>query len=184
MKHTKEQIISMALQLFIEKSYKSLSTNQVLKELGLTKGGFYHHFDSKEQLAVSVAESLFIDGFTNIINIAKSDLETRQKIDEIASITKTYLSSYTDSQLTNYYIFMLEIRNDIPSIKELIHNNYEEVMNALDGMFEPNNNPALGMMLMIMIEGILYSSNIMKHCIEEHIDGIFDNFKKCLEVSK
>ena len=47
---TRQNIIEKALRLFCVKGYYNTSINDILAATGLTKGGFYGHFASKEAL--------------------------------------------------------------------------------------------------------------------------------------
>ncbi len=47
---TREQIIDEALQIFSVKGFYNTSINDILAATGLTKGGLYGHFASKEEL--------------------------------------------------------------------------------------------------------------------------------------
>ena len=47
---TKENIIIAALRLFVTRGYKSVSLIDVANEVGITKGGIYHYFSSKDAL--------------------------------------------------------------------------------------------------------------------------------------
>ena len=51
---TRQNIIAKALQLFCIKGYYNTSINDILKATGLTKGGLYGHFASKEDLWYAV----------------------------------------------------------------------------------------------------------------------------------
>ncbi len=46
----KERIIEESLKLFSVKGYMSTSTTDIIEAAGTSKGGFYNHFKSKEQL--------------------------------------------------------------------------------------------------------------------------------------
>ncbi|MCD8260962.1 MAG: TetR/AcrR family transcriptional regulator, partial [Bacteroides sp.] len=48
MKETKEYIIQKAFVLFLQKSYKEVTMQDIVKSTGLSKGAFYHYFKSKE----------------------------------------------------------------------------------------------------------------------------------------
>lgn len=49
-KQTYEHILQTAEQLLTTCSYDELSINEVCQKAGVSKGGFYHHFPSKDQL--------------------------------------------------------------------------------------------------------------------------------------
>ena len=51
---TRQNIIAKALQLFCIKGYYNTSINDILEATGLTKGGLYGHFASKEDLWYAV----------------------------------------------------------------------------------------------------------------------------------
>jgi len=46
----RDQIIESAARQFRESGFDGISVSDVMKEAGLTHGGFYGHFDSKEEL--------------------------------------------------------------------------------------------------------------------------------------
>ncbi len=50
------QILDAAERLFFEKGYDRTSVQDILDALGMSKGGFYHYFDSKESVLRSVSE--------------------------------------------------------------------------------------------------------------------------------
>ncbi len=50
MKETKEKIILKALQYFTENDYEGASLNKIAQSIGITKGGIYHYFESKDDL--------------------------------------------------------------------------------------------------------------------------------------
>ena len=50
---TKENIIIVALRLSLTRGYKSVSLIDVANELGITKGGIYHYFSSKDELLLA-----------------------------------------------------------------------------------------------------------------------------------
>ena len=55
---TRTLILRAALQLFLEKGYKDVSYQDLMRKTKLSKGAIYHHFESKDDLLVSVFEFL------------------------------------------------------------------------------------------------------------------------------
>lgn len=47
---TRQLILQSAARLFLEKGYEATSIEQVMRQCGLTRGGFYAHFKSKSDL--------------------------------------------------------------------------------------------------------------------------------------
>ena len=51
----RERIIKAAAQLFRERGFEGIGVADLMKEAGLTHGGFYGHFSSKDDLIVEAA---------------------------------------------------------------------------------------------------------------------------------
>ncbi len=59
MNETKEHIIITTSKLFLQKSFKEVTMQEIVLKTGLSKGAFYHYFKSKEQLFLEVLEYVF-----------------------------------------------------------------------------------------------------------------------------
>ncbi len=53
---TKERLLQAGLSMLLRHGYNDLGIQAVLKETGVPKGSFYHHFASKEDFALQVIE--------------------------------------------------------------------------------------------------------------------------------
>jgi TetR/AcrR family transcriptional regulator, transcriptional repressor for nem operon len=51
----RQKLLGAALSLIREKGYSSTSVDELCAQAGVTKGGFFHHFKSKDALAVAAA---------------------------------------------------------------------------------------------------------------------------------
>src|SRR3954462_7824260 len=63
----RERILETAAQLFRERGFEGIGVADLMKEAGLTHGGFYGHFSSKEDLiaeasALALTRSLAVLG--------------------------------------------------------------------------------------------------------------------------
>jgi len=47
---TRERIVNSARRLFNRRGFTEVTIDQIMQHAGLTRGGFYKHFDTKEQL--------------------------------------------------------------------------------------------------------------------------------------
>ena len=61
---TENEILEMAFEMFLEKGFSEVSTNELIREVGLTKGGFYYCFKSREDLDQKVVEKFIHPFFT------------------------------------------------------------------------------------------------------------------------
>lgn len=56
---TRRRIVGMAAKVFLENGIAATGIADIMKEAGLTQGGFYRHFESKEQLIAEASEEAF-----------------------------------------------------------------------------------------------------------------------------
>ncbi|MDH7603600.1 MAG: helix-turn-helix domain-containing protein [Melioribacter sp.] len=59
--NTKDHILRTAFKLFLQKNYKEVTLRDIVRETGLSKGGFYHYFSSKEQLFMEVINTYYFE---------------------------------------------------------------------------------------------------------------------------
>jgi len=57
---TMQRMQVTGLELFYKKGYYNTSVDDILKELSLSKGAFYYHFDSKEDFFTQIIENLLV----------------------------------------------------------------------------------------------------------------------------
>lgn len=69
---TRKRILDAAGRLFRQGGIDGVGVDAVMKEAGLTHGGFYTHFDSKEALAAEVTRSLLEQAAGNWDRISRS----------------------------------------------------------------------------------------------------------------
>ena len=66
---SRQKIIDAAVAVLLEKGVAGSRMNDFVDASGLSKGGVYHHFDSKEELLIGVLSS-FIDRIVGSIDMA------------------------------------------------------------------------------------------------------------------
>ena len=67
-----EKILSVAARSFREHGGDSSGIGAVMKKVGLTKGGFYRHFESKDELFVDAVARAFDEMGRSMLEVAKS----------------------------------------------------------------------------------------------------------------
>src|SRR3974377_943734 len=55
----KARVVKAACRLIREKGFEGFGVAEVMREAGFTHGGFYNHFDSKEDLGVAAIREAF-----------------------------------------------------------------------------------------------------------------------------
>lgn len=76
----KSEILDMARSMFISIGYEDTSINDLIKELGIAKGTFYHYFKSKEELLDQVISEVNKEIIKNICEIASLDRSADEKL--------------------------------------------------------------------------------------------------------
>src|SRR4051794_34451612 len=79
---TREKIQAVALELFAEHGYDKTSLREIAERLDVTKAALYYHFNTKEDIVVSLFEDL-IDGMDKIIAWASGRPRTRETREEL-----------------------------------------------------------------------------------------------------
>ena len=77
-KRTRSDILQTASRLFALNGYFHTSTSDILESVSVSKGAFYHHFRSKEDLAIAILERLRRDYQESLIEpVRKADPDRR-----------------------------------------------------------------------------------------------------------
>lgn len=76
----RQELITAAQQLFYTKGYENSSINDIIKAVGVSKGAFYHHFNSK----TAVLEAIV----TQMVNEIQSNLQEIIVDDSLTAIQK------------------------------------------------------------------------------------------------
>jgi AcrR family transcriptional regulator len=90
-KQIRERVIETSLKLFASFGYHGVSVNQIVKESGTSKGGFYHNFKSKDEL-LYVIHDYFI---SYVLNKAKeAEQNYRTSTDQLCAIIRSFVKVF------------------------------------------------------------------------------------------
>lgn len=124
---SKDKILHVAFSLFIQKGYRDVSLREIVDEVGLTKGAFYHYFKGKEQLFTEVVDHFFL-GLSDSIyeQLPKMHLKTfmgqyvEKLLEQIHHISKDSLKKGNTISLSYYYLAFDALRI-LPEFATKIH---------------------------------------------------------------
>ncbi|WP_449539204.1 TetR/AcrR family transcriptional regulator [Ferdinandcohnia sp. Marseille-Q9671] len=104
---TREKIMDIAHDLFVQKGYQSVSMRQIAKELNYSHGAIYYHFKNKADLFYAMVVQDFEMLNTVLLQIMNLDLPPVEKL-------KKVLLGYIEFGLTNknQYELMFLINDD------------------------------------------------------------------------
>lgn len=90
----KTRMVKAAARLFREKGVDAIAVADLMKEAGLTHGGFYNHFESKDDLAAAACREAFDQAITRAErNTARAKVAGSDAV--LAEYIERYLSKET-----------------------------------------------------------------------------------------
>jgi TetR/AcrR family transcriptional regulator, transcriptional repressor for nem operon len=91
------RVLDAAARLFREKGVDGITVADLMKTAGLTHGGFYNHFESKEELASAAFRTAFADALARVArNAEQAGTRGRDKV--LAHYVERYLARETRDQ--------------------------------------------------------------------------------------
>ena len=117
---TVQKILDASLKLFLEKGYEETTVLDIISEMGgLTRGAFYHHFKSKEEVFDALCEKLFYE--SNPFEKAKSHKELNG-LEKLKFVLKTSFDETEHHQLS---MASIQLMGSPAFLKKLIESNQE-----------------------------------------------------------
>lgn len=139
---TKEKILLVAFNLFLERGYKEVSLKDISDAVGLTKGAFYHHFTSKEDMFRQIVENFLFDsgnrfyGGCSRTSLKQFMYEYLQELIAYMDQMRQQISSGNNKSGISYYTIFFDALKIFPDfadkLKEIHENErkvWEEVIN-------------------------------------------------------
>jgi AcrR family transcriptional regulator len=163
----RNQILDAALQLIYSKGYDKMTIQDILDQLQISKGAFYHYFDSKvsvlealvERMAAQQVEPVFhsIAEDPNLTALEKLhryfDLSTYWKTSNKAFLMKLMKNWYSDENaLTRQKMLAKTSQHHGPFFTEIIHQGVRE------GIFTTPYPEIASQMVINMIYDLAYTS--------------------------
>jgi AcrR family transcriptional regulator len=117
---TVQKILDASLKLFLEKGYEDTTVLDIIGEMGgLTRGAFYHHFKSKDEVFEALCEKLFYE--TNPFEKAKRHTELNG-LEKLKFVLK---SSFDNTEHHQLSMASMQLMESPAFLKKLIESNQE-----------------------------------------------------------
>ena len=117
---TVQKILDASLKLFLEKGYEETTVLDIISEMGgLTRGAFYHHFKSKEEVFDALCEKLFYE--INPFEKAKSHKELNG-LEKLKCVLRT---SFDETEYHQLSMASMQLMGSPAFLKKLIESNQE-----------------------------------------------------------
>ncbi len=172
-------IISAAMEVFLEKGYEGTSMESIASKAGISKGGLYHHFKSKDEILYYANEKLT----EPVYELIDKTLKNTDIISGLREYIKEYLYYWTQHQIELTFFFLTMTKAlSCPETWEY----YDEYCQGMIDFFEKifvsgieagkfinHNTKAQAVMLMTALDGSL---GYLPMCRSLEVDSMIGHF--------
>ena len=127
---TRARIVATASSMFLDQGLAAVGTREVMAGADLTPGGFYRHFQSKDQL---IAEAISA-AFDRLIAMFESEIKGMPAAEAVERIVWLYL--HQSQQEENPYLCPLaalgaELSHADPQVREVARKGYQHLVQLI-----------------------------------------------------
>ncbi|WP_266158065.1 TetR/AcrR family transcriptional regulator [Dyella silvatica] len=144
---TRERIVECARELFNRKGFVSVSIDEIMGHAGLTRGGFYNHFKTKEDLFTEAVNAY--QNFNPADRWEEVDFDPSQRGKAFAQqMIRAYLSRSHLDDIDNHCP-MIALPSDAARASPRVKQAYHNLLERMAGIFacglpadQPDERPA------------------------------------------
>ena len=172
---TKWDIIQTAVRFVNEKGWKNVRVEDVVKEVGVTRGAFYHYFKSREELIAAVTDHFYLKHNPFALGMMQEGLNALEKFRFALKANINFnlenqdLANETIAGMSNPAVFRSEFFSQLntaaPSIEKLLIEGME------DGSITVSH-PKQAAQVLVMIFSIWVNPFIFRVSYQEFCDKI------------
>lgn len=173
---TRERILDAAYALILERGYAGMSLDKVIRQVGITKGAFFYHFKSKNDLAVALMQRFeAADKATLQASQARAEKLSRDPLQQVLIFIGLFeemfegLSEPYPGCLYASYIYELQqfdagtvqtIRDSFLGWRALLKDKFDAVVAQYPARLEVDTT-SLADMFTVVIEGAFITSKAL-----------------------
>jgi AcrR family transcriptional regulator len=132
MEDSRKHILQTALKLFLEKSYKAVTFQELMGKTGFSKGAFFYYFKNKQEIFEAVID-MYLDHFAVVDFTRLSQTSLRDFLDAYFPEAKRTRSGFFTPEVAgaaNRYSLMFEALRIIPDFKNKINRHEDKALAA------------------------------------------------------
>jgi len=136
--NSREKIVSESLKLFSLKGFNNTSISDILKATNMSKGGFYNHFKSKEELFTAVlGEARRVWRMQNLAGVDKAD----RQIDRLKKILANFRDRYLKDAVhfpggCVFITLSVELDDQMPHLSSQLSDGFQRTKALLRGYLD------------------------------------------------
>lgn len=159
---TKKRIIDCARKLFIEKGYNNVTVDEIINEANSSKGGFYTHFKTKEDLIYSMVP-MVDEAYSNFSKMNKNYENTVENISALIGYVFSVMENEIGLEFMSV-IYSSQIK-DLNTVRFLTspEREYNNLLKSLIDEAKENkeicsdlSSEEIAMILTTCIRGVIY----------------------------
>ncbi|MBN1497314.1 MAG: TetR/AcrR family transcriptional regulator [Spirochaetes bacterium] len=131
MANSKKQIMDAAITLFLQKTYREVSIQEITDAVGVTKGAFYYFFKSKEELFFQIVDQFSLINKIDFDSMNSNSLFDffHQYLDALTS-KNSFLNTSKNQDDINHYFLTFDALKIMPDFRKKMWANEEKEMNT------------------------------------------------------
>jgi TetR/AcrR family transcriptional repressor of nem operon len=199
MPDTKAHILMVSLKLFLQKNFKEVTMKEIVQETGLSKGAFYHYFESKEKLFYEIIDYFFsaileYDFKTLPGNSLFSFYHTYA--DQINSLRFQFLNEEKDEDFINlnFFALLFDAFKLFPEFRSKMRLYHQKEMNAWIEMIKkaraageinsPLTDEQITQIFMFTSDGLTMNLTMESNTsdLDKKLASLWDNFYETLKA--
>ena len=127
---TVQKILDVSMKLFLEKGYEETTVLDIVNNLGgLTRGAFYHHFKSKEEVLDALSDNLFFE------NNPFEAVRNEKGLNGLEKIKKVFKLQFQDQEQQELSIMAAPLAKNPRILAEYIANGQEILAPFFEELF-------------------------------------------------
>jgi len=165
---TKTKLMDIAERLILNRGFSAMSIDEVIKEAGITKGGFFYHFDSKNSLVYALMQRYRkMEAFIFSDLFKRAEELTSDPLQQMLVFVKLFAEMMADMKLLHPGCVVASITYESQQVNEQVRNITTEIvldwrnlfrehLKKIDQVYSPNANVSsddLADMLSTIMEG-------------------------------
>ncbi len=177
---TKTKILIESSKLFTSKGYDKTSITDIISACNITKGGFYHHYTSKNDIYLQSVELIFSTSKKwfeeRIIDVKSVD----QLLDVFFDFNEYFKHDIAEEVYINRWMIIIDAIKKFPELKTTIKDVYygnipfiEEIIikSQINGEIKDNLNPhSLASQIVFLADSQFYHS-VVTGCEKELVNN-------------
>lgn len=174
---SKAHILATALTVFAEKGFAKASMNDIVRATGLSKGGVYWHFKSKNVLIQAIFDQFFLGQLALLDGVVASEETAVAKLTQLATFTSIEVEALATQFPSSLEFYALAARED--GLQEVLKNHFDTYRQKIiaiieqgmaDGEFRLVDSNSVAKTIIALFEGILLVWGVSPEVIDLSAD--------------